>query len=180
MKARKWFIVDLYFFDISFSFSMCHLWLEVSKKSLSKKHRFENFENKKCTSHYLNFSKANFFLKRFHIILENAVQPHCRITLKCTREVSDLFHPCLYLTLVSKEERNGIGSLKKKVKRKQEKGKKRRGKRTRKKRERTKRNRNWNERIRRSKIKKRESKRGRKKNIIIDWFFSSVRLQIYM
>lgn len=87
----------------------------------------------KIKNHYLDFFKANFFLKRFHIILENTVQPHCRITLKCTREVSDLFHPCLYLTLVSKEERNGIGSLKKKVKRKQEKGKKRKGKRTRKK-----------------------------------------------
>ncbi|XP_043506304.1 F-box only protein 25-like [Frieseomelitta varia] len=32
---------------------------------------------------------------------ENVIQPHCRITLKCTREVSDLFHPCLYLTLTS-------------------------------------------------------------------------------
>lgn len=41
---------------------------------------------------------------------ENAVQPHCHITLKCTREVSDSFRPGLNLdaTLYKRKKRPGF------------------------------------------------------------------------
>lgn len=36
------------------------------------------------------------------VILENVVQPHCHITLKCTREVSDSFPPLLIFNPASR------------------------------------------------------------------------------
>lgn len=58
-----------------------------------------------------------------YLISENAVQPHCHITLKCTREVSDSFRPALNLDVTLYERGKTPDSPDKEVEVRRERGK---------------------------------------------------------
>lgn len=145
----------------SFSFNICHLWLKVSKKSFSKNIDLKILKVKNIQIIIYISLRLTFFSKAFSYNFRKrrptALPHHAEMHPRGEWLVPSVL--IFNLSLV-KEERNGIGSLKKKVKRKKkekkEKRKENKEKREKGQRERTNKNWNWNERIRRSKIEKKK------------------------